>query len=600
MIPEAKIIEIRDRASIVEVLSDHLTLRKVGRNYLGLCPFHSEKTPSFTVSEEKGIFHCFGCGAGGSVFHFLMQYDHLSFPEAVERVGKRYGIVVEQQRQPRDGREAEQRESLFRINEKVSAYFHENLFGRAGGKGALEYLKARGVDEKAARRFYLGYAPQGGQGLVEYLKREGISFKDAVRLGLLSDRGAERYGEKFFGRLMFPIAEPGGKIVGFGGRVIGEGLPKYLNSTETPLFRKGATLYGLFHAKEAIRQQDRVVVVEGYLDVIALWQFGVAYTAATLGTALTPDHVRILGRYTKNIIALFDGDEAGRKAAARSFEIFLEGGLLGRAAFLPKGEDPDTFIHSQGKDALEAIIDRAIPLADYYLTWLEERFGRSLEAKSQIAQEVKRVLAKVRNAFEADLLIRRAVDMLGIRESLLRAPMPGAGEAQRAPAGGTPPKEAPLTAREDMAERSLVCLMLRSPTIIQQVMQEGEFERLVSPAWCEMVGAILAEWKEYGEVEATRFSQRLSSERAAEIAGLMLEGEKIAEEDGERMAADCLSHLRRRQLRDLQRQLRQAIRRAEEVKDEKTKRERMLEWQEAVRRERQLLRQWHAAKTDLR
>ncbi len=584
MIPEAKIIEIRDRASIVEVLSDHLTLRKVGRNYLGLCPFHSEKTPSFTVNEEKGIFHCFGCGAGGSVFHFLMQYDHLTFPEAVERVGKRYGIVVEQQRRPHDQRETEQRESLYRINEKVSAYFHDNLFSRAGGKGALEYLKARGVDEKAARRFYLGYAPQGGQGLVEYLKREGISFKDAVRLGLLSDRGAERYGEKFFGRLMFPIAEPGGKIVGFGGRVMGEGLPKYLNSTETPLFRKGATLYGLFHAKEAIRQQDRVVVVEGYLDAIALSQFGVAHTVATLGTALTPDHVRILGRYTKNIVALFDGDEAGRKAAARSFEIFLEGGLLGRAAFLPKGEDPDTFIHSQGKEALEAIIDRAIPLADYHLTWLEERFGRSLEAKSQIAQEVKRVLGKVRNAFEADLLIRRAVDVLGIRESLLRAP--AAGGAERAPAGGTPSKDAPLTAREDMAERSLVSLMLKSPAVIQQVMQEGEFERLMSPAWRELVGAILAEWQEYGEVEATRFSQRLSSQRAAEIAGLILEGEKIAEEDVEKIAADCLSHLRRRQLRDRQRQLRQAIRLAEEVQDEKTIRERILEWQKAGQRER--------------
>jgi len=355
-----------------------------------------------------------------------MQYDHLSFPEAVERVAKRYGIALEHVEGLRNPGQAGEMESLYRLNEIAAAYFHKVLWFAPEGKAALAYLKTRGVEELPARRFLLGYAPEKTSGLLNTIKKEKLPIKDAVRLGLAGERGGQQYYEKFFGRLIFPIFNPAGKIVGFGGRVLGQGLPKYLNSSETPLFRKGATLYGLFQAKESIRKMDRVVVVEGYLDAIALSQFGISYVVATLGTALTPDHVRILARYSKNIIALFDGDDAGRKAAARSFEIFIEGGLLGRAAFLPKGEDPDTFVRSRGKDALEQVIERAVPLADYHFSWLEHRYGRSLEGKSQIAGEVSRLLSKIQNPFEVDLLVRRAVDTLGVREELLRRTSPAA------------------------------------------------------------------------------------------------------------------------------------------------------------------------------
>ncbi|HEY3304643.1 MAG TPA: DNA primase [Candidatus Binatia bacterium] len=591
MIPEEKIIEIRDRASIVEVISDYLTLKKTGRNHLGLCPFHSEKTPSFTVNEEKGIFHCFGCGAGGSVFHFLMQYDHLSFPEAVERVGKRYGIVVERLQAPGARRDAEQRESLYRLNERAAAYFHGLLFGQGEGRRALQYLKSRGVDEPTARRFDLGYAPETGQGLAAFLKKEGLSLKDAIRLGLLSDRGGERYGEKFFGRVMFPIADAAGKIVGFGGRVLGQGMPKYLNSAETPLFRKGSTVYGLYQARERIRETDRVLVVEGYLDVVALAQFGVADAVATLGTALTPDHVRMLGRYTKKIIVLFDGDEAGRKAAARSLEIFIEGGLLGLGAFLPKGEDPDTFVRSKGKEALEKqILDLASPLADFYFTWLRERYGSSLEGKSQIAQEMSRVLAKVRNPLEADLLAATAADRLGIRENLLREALRQAGEGKR-PAAAPPSAGALPEAGKEKTERLLIALMLRFPAMIERVEKESELQSLLSPAWNEILQEMLTEWRKRNSVDAAGLAERFSSERASKIAGLVLEAETIAEDESEKMMGDLIADLYKRHLTGLKRDLRQAIRIAEEKKDEKTKRERMLEWQEVDRRERQLIRQ---------
>jgi DNA primase len=586
MITQEKIAEIRSRASIVEVISDYVTLKKAGRNHMGLCPFHTEKTPSFTVSEEKGIYHCFGCQTGGSVFQFLMQYDQLTFPESVERVAKRYGITVERSQGTGAARESGERENLYRINERVAGNYQKLLFAHPEGKRALDYLKSRGVDDATARKFMLGYAPQNGSGLSGLLKTEKWLVSDVLRLGLLGQRGPQQFHEKFFGRVMFPIISPAGKVIAFGGRVLNEALPKYLNSSETPLFHKGATLYGLYHAKEGIRKADRVVVVEGYLDVIALSQHEISYSVATLGTALTVDHVRALSRFTKNIIALFDGDDVGQKDAARSFEIFVEAGLLGRAAFLPPGEDPDTFIRSRGKTALEAILDQAVPLADYYFTWLEQRHGKTLEGKSQIASEVSRVLAKVNNAFEVDLLIRRAVDMLGIREELLRRPAgrPAAVNARQALSVAISKN------RDEVAQRSLAGLMLRLPALTERLTQEIEARQWFGVTWRGVVDAIIAQWQERGNIDLFRLTQALPTELGSEIAALALEGENLSDAECAKMADDCLAHLGRKYLETHKRDLRIAIRAAEEQKDEKAKRERMLEWQDLVRKERQLER----------
>jgi len=596
MITQDKIIEIRNRASIVEIISDHVTLKKAGRNYMGLCPFHTEKTPSFTVNEEKGIFHCFGCQTGGSVFQFLMQLDQLTFPEAVERVAKRYGITIERAEGSRIRQESGERDLFYRINERAANNYHRILVERPEGKKALDYLKARGVDESVARGFVLGYAPLSGSGLIESVKQGKLLAKDALRLGLVGQRNGEQLYEKFFGRLMFPIINAGGKVVGFGGRVIDQGLPKYLNSSETPLFHKSSTLYGLFQAKEGIRQADRVVLVEGYLDAIALFQHGISYAVATLGTALTVDHVRLLSRYTKNIIALFDGDDAGRKAAARGFEIFIEAGLLGRAALLPKGEDPDTFVRSRGKEVLEQMLNQAPPLADYYFSWLEERYGKTLQGKSQTAGEIGRLLAKITNPFEADLLIRRAVDRIGIREESLRRPASGSFK-------GSPSKSiinlipgSGALARDDVAERSLVSLMLRFPSAVREFDKEKKAREWMEPRWQEVVDVVVSEWLEQGSVDVFRVAQKLAPERGSEITAFVIEAEKVSETEAGQIAADCLAHLRRKYLKNLERNLRIAIRVAEEQQDEHAKRERILEWQDVVREERQLERRRVEAK----
>ncbi|MBM4298541.1 MAG: toprim domain-containing protein, partial [Deltaproteobacteria bacterium] len=457
------------------------------------------------------------------------------------------------------------------------------------------YLKARGVDEATAQKYRLGYAPQTGSGLLALAKQENFSLNDALRLGLVGQRGERQFYEKFFARIMFPIVNPAGKVVGFGGRVLDQGMPKYLNSSETPLFHKGATLYGLYQAKEGIRQADRVVVVEGYLDAIALAQFGVSYSVATLGTALTVDHVRTLSRYTKNIIALFDGDDAGLKAAARSFEIFIEAGSFGRAAFLPKGEDPDTFIRAKGKAALEAVLERAVPLADFYFSWLDERHGKTLEGKSQIASEISRLLAKVTNAFEVDLLVSRAVDRLGIREESLRRPVAASGV--RPSAGRT---AAPPASRDDIAERSLVGLMLRLPAVLASVARENETRQWFSAKWRPLVDGIVAEWQERKNLDLTGWMHQLPAQQAQEIAALVLECDKLSDAECAKMASDCLLYLRRKHVKSLERNLRVAIRTAEEQKDENAKRERMLEWQDLLRKERQLERPRLESKSPIR
>jgi DNA primase len=600
MITQEKIAEIRSRASVVEVVSDYVTLKKIGRNHVGLCPFHSEKTPSFTVSDDKGIFHCFSCKAGGSVFNFLMQHDHLSFPEAVEQLAKRYGITVERITTNRKPEEEDEREALYRLNELAAANYHRVLFNDISGRRGLDYVKKRGIDEPTVRRFMLGFAPPHGSGLLEIIKKERLSLKNALRLGLLGQSEGNRFHEKFFDRLMFPILNAGGKVIAFGGRVLDRGLPKYLNSADTPLFRKGSTLYGLSQAKEGIRKRDRVVVVEGYLDVIALYQNGIDYAVATLGTALTVEHVRVLSRYTKNVVAFFDGDNAGSRAAARSFEIFVEAGLLGRAAFLPKGEDPDTFVRSHGKEGVEELLDRSIPAADYYFSGLEERYGKTLEGKSRIADEVSRLLQKVRNAFEVDLLIARAVDSLGIREGFLRQSLQNSKPAKPSVISNRQLPANNLGSRDDVAERSLISLLLHFPQIAGSIFEDTNVRQWLSLSWRQVFDLIEADWREHEKIDIARISQAFDLEKAAQIAGLAIEADNIPVAESEKMASDCIAHLRRKYLREQERNARIAIRTAEEQKDENATRERILEWQDIVRKERQLERRKLAPKITAR
>ena len=586
--------EIRARVSVSQVVSRRVKLKRQGREFVGLSPFKQEKTPSFTVNEEKGVFYCFGCQAGGDVFKFLMLYDGLTFPESIERLAERYGIHVEVSESKGSGRET-RRWDYYQLNDKAADLFHALLLDHSRGALARAYLQKRGVDETEWRRFRLGFAP-GGDALVSRFRVEGIELNDAAVLGLVVDAGQGRYRDRFFNRIMFPITEPGGKIAGFGGRVIGEGRPKYLNSPETPLFHKGSQVYGLRQARTSIRSNDRVVVVEGYLDVLALAQFGVTHVAATLGTALTADHLRLLGRYTRNVTALFDGDDAGRNVAARSFEVLEQAGLGVDVAFLPEGSDPDTFVRTHGKEAMERLLERAVPLVEFYLNWLRDNHGTSLAGKNRSAAEVGRVLAKVTDPNVRDLLAGRAAELLGVREESLRrqAGDSAAAEAAASARRGGDGRRRQSTAGgwslgEDRAETALVTLMLRFPPVAEKLRPEP-MDKLVSEKWREVIRRLLEGVESPGGVAVGALTEGLPPELASEISELVLRGQEIDEQERDRMTADCLFFLQRRYLRRLEQELRRAIRVAEETRDDEVKKERMRQWQEVVQKERRLER----------
>jgi DNA primase len=416
-----KLEEIRTRADIVEVIGAHVRLKRAGRNFVGLCPFHNEKTPSFSVNQERGFFHCFGCGAGGSVFNFVMRTEGLSFPEAIESLARRYGVTLPE-RGGEAGPGAGERDAAMRANQTAAEFFAHVLWKTPEGAAA------RGVAAETARTFALGFAPERPANLARALEKRGL-LAAAVRLGLVK-QDAAGVRDMFRGRLMFPIRDTQGRVLAFGGRVLDQRLPKYINSPESPLYSKSRNVYGLYEARAAIAAADRAIVVEGYLDAIAVWQAGFKETVASLGTALTVDQLRLVGRHTRNVLACFDGDAAGRKASLRALEIFLAAGLLGRGIFIPPGFDPDTFIKERGAQAFAELIASADLLADYFLAEQAAAARGSLEGRARAAAAVAEVLKAVHDPFEFDLLARKAADALGVGEEVLRA------EARRPARGG--------------------------------------------------------------------------------------------------------------------------------------------------------------------
>ncbi len=342
---EEKVSEIRDRSSILEVVSDYITLKKAGKNHRGLCPFHSEKTPSFMVNEEKQIFHCFGCGEGGDAFTFLMKVGHFSFPQAVEELAKRYGVKLpSRELSTTQKKEMAKREALFQINQIASEYFHDLLTKRREGEEGRRYLSQRGISQEVIAEHRLGYSTDRWDGLVRYLQEKKVSLEMAWELGLIFPKKKEGWYDAFRGRILFPIFDLHQRIVGFGGRVIREGQPKYLNSPESSIYHKGEILYGLHVAKRYATEKDCVIIVEGYFDLLTLHQYGLKHSVATLGTALTTQHIRTLKRYTKNLITLFDADQAGIQATLRSLPLFLEEEVVGKTIEGGAGSSPHRFL----------------------------------------------------------------------------------------------------------------------------------------------------------------------------------------------------------------------------------------------------------------
>ncbi|HBG45785.1 MAG TPA: DNA primase [Deltaproteobacteria bacterium] len=428
-IPKDKIEEVRERASIVQVISDYMPLTKRGHNHVGLCPFHSEKSPSFTVSEQKKIFYCFGCNATGNVITFIMKKEGLTFPEAVRSIARRYGITINEFRKEA----SDDREGLYAALKAASEYFMAEL-RTPHGETAREYLKGRGMTGVIAREFKVGFAPNRWDGLVNYLRKNGVSTDTAERAGLIIKRdNSPGFYDRFRNRVVFPITDMRGRVIGFGGRTLDDKVqPKYLNSPESPVFKKGETLYGLSQAKEPIAKEGSVTVVEGYFDLVALHKHGFTNSVATMGTALTPEHIRILKGYATTIYALFDADEAGRSAAIRGLNLFLNEDVSCRAVLLDKGKDPDEFLKLSGPEALREAIKEAPTLMEFYLGNLRGKLNLTApEGKKKYFGESLAYLSRITDIAERGHYASIVASTLGIGvESVyeaLKSPKEGKG-----------------------------------------------------------------------------------------------------------------------------------------------------------------------------
>jgi DNA primase len=466
-IPEDVINRIRDRADIVEVVQTHLSLTKAGQNWKGLCPFHSEKTPSFTVSPSRQMFHCFGCGVGGNVFTFLMKIEGSSFPAVVRALGEKLGIRVEEKpASPEAKQRAELAERLFMLNRVAAEFFHRALLSDPAAEPARAYLRDRGIATETIERFGVGYALSEWDGLLKALTRAKWTVEDLAAAGLVVAReqsnkkpgDAAGYYDRFRGRIMLPIRDLQRRVIGFGGRVLDDGVPKYLNSPETPLFRKGRTLFALEVARDGIAREEQVVIVEGYFDAIALHQAGLTNVVATLGTALTTEHIEVIRRFARRVVLLFDPDAAGVRAALRTLDLFLGSGLAVRVGSLPAGDDPDTFIRARGVEAFTALIEKAPSLLDFTVagSLTTDRRG-SVEERVRCVEEILALLQKLSNPVEKAAALRHVADRLGMDEKVLleryRSLSRKASVADEAP---TAQAEAPLPKDEEVLVRLLL------------------------------------------------------------------------------------------------------------------------------------------------
>ncbi|MGF6151125.1 DNA primase [Pseudomonas fluorescens] len=421
LIPQSFIDDLLNRTDIVDVVSSRLQMKKAGKNYTACCPFHKEKTPSFSVSPDKQFYYCFGCGAGGNALGFIMDHDNLDFPQAVEELAKAAGMEIPREESGRPHKPRQPTDSpLYPLLTAAADFYRQALKSHPARKAAVDYLKGRGLTGEIARDFGLGFAPPGWDNLFKHLSSDTLQQKAMIDAGLLIENAetGKRY-DRFRDRVMFPIRDSRGRIIAFGGRVLGDDKPKYLNSPETAVFHKGQELYGLYEARKNNRNLDEIIVVEGYMDVIALAQQGLRNAVATLGTATSEEHLKRLFRVVPNVLFCFDGDQAGRNAAWRALESTLsslQDGRRARFLFLPEGEDPDTLIRSEGTDAFRARINQhAQPLADYFFQQLtEESDPRSLEGKAHMATLAAPLIDKVPGANLRTLMRQRLTEITGL------------------------------------------------------------------------------------------------------------------------------------------------------------------------------------------
>ena len=484
-IPEDTLQTVRDRVDIVDLVGRYVSLKKAGRSHKGLCPFHHEKSPSFVVTPERGTWHCFGCGEGGNAFAFLMRHENLTFPEAVRSLAAELGIEIPES----DTGERGVLEGVLRANALAQEYYQRALAGEEGG-AAREYLAGRGLGVEESSRFGIGFAPDRWEGVVEVLRRAHLAGDVAERAGLARARSGGGHYDLLRGRVVFPIQDARGRVIAFGGRALSAGQdPKYLNTPESPVFRKREALYGLPGALEPMRRADRAIVVEGYFDQIALARAGLGEAVATCGTALTEEHAKSLSRRTRNVVLLFDGDEAGQRAMLRALEVMLPAGLRVRAAALPGGADPDDFLRREGAEALRNLVDAAPPALEIAIARAAAAGCRTPWERADAVRALTPLLVLVPDPVERGEFARRLALAVGADADDVAA-------ALRRERKGDEPEAAPAPPRrmgpEDRHYATLLRVLIKHPAELESLDECGLLDLAPDADWRSLAVAVLA------------------------------------------------------------------------------------------------------------
>ena len=546
--------EIKRAADIVQVIGQFVQLKKAGKNFIGLCPFHAEKDPSFTVSSDRQMFHCFGCKKGGDIFAFWMDYHGLTFPEALKDLAERYNVqIIEKFSATEEKKRSELRETLLKINKAAVLYFQQALSKTARGNPAADYLKKRAISEEIISEFRLGYAPDKWHGITDYLREHKIDLERAVQAGLIIPKKGGGYYDRFRGRVMFPILNLRGQVVGFGGRVLDDSLPKYLNTPETPVFHKGEFPYGLHASFKTIRQKGIAVIVEGYMDLLALRRHGLDEVVATLGTALTAQHIRKIKGYAKEAVVVFDSDEAGRSAALRSLPLFLNEGLPAKAVVLPNGHDPDSFVNTKGLPEFLKLLDSASSMFDFFLDQKLTQDDSDIEGKVHVLKEILPVLSQLRNAAQRSLYAGRLSERIGIKEEVVLSELKSFNQDR---SGGT--LERGLKSRltdpkldKKIGDIQLLNLLVHHPKTVTGLMDSGCKALLSDDTASKIVEVIFEKYRREGQFSPENIEESLDNDDVRiRLREVMVAGSIYSDQEVKQAVEEIREKARQKRLSD--------------------------------------------------
>ncbi len=560
-VPSETIQQIRERIDIVELISTYVSLTKAGQNFKGLCPFHSEKSPSFSVNPASQFFHCFGCQAGGDAFTFLMKQENMDFMEALRELSERAGIALPERRQSTlSSKSGLSRERYVQLYQLAASWYHQNLKESSEAQAARAYLDQRGISRESWTTFQLGYALEGWNGLTHWMERQSVKQDELVQAGLVikkekdGGQGFSMY-DRFRNRVLFPIADARGQVVAFGGRVMqDEASPKYLNSPETALFVKGRSLYGLDKARQSATAAGRFYLVEGYMDVIALHECGITNVVAPLGTALTAEHVQALRRFAPSVMLVFDGDMAGVNAALRTLDIFMNSGMDVRVLLLPSGDDPDTYVRANGVEAFRELERKAVTLLDCVVTSILDKAKQdSIQDRVKQADEVLAILQKTKNPIEKEEYLKVVSERLRIRQDLLRKRLPTLRvrvEATRPvakPSVRSPAVTFPAGRRE---ERDIIILLLQG-RLDPSYFLELEEDVFITPVYRHIMAQAFHFRDQAGQIDLVGVRKALSDDPAYESVVAQLSVWDLYLEDPDAHVVGCLGMLRHKKLQRL-------------------------------------------------